>query len=175
MSNAITLMKIFGFIAIVSGLILVLATEPSFKELDAYRTNWDDIQEQLGKNPLGDKPPDPTQLEPGEVGTTIEDRGCWIAEFCPDIPLVSDIGAAILGWVKSFVVFVNTIWDALNWLWNMAMATLNILRMAITFTIPGIPLYPQLLLWAINISMWVAMVYIAFQAITGAVSGGVPF
>ncbi len=180
MSNAVTLMKLFGFIALVSGLIVILATEPNFKELEPYRTNWDHLQEQLAKNPLGDRPPDLTQ--PDIDFTAEETRWCLIAEYCPDIPLWSDLadsvidtGSAIMAWARTFATFVAQIFTLITWLGDMAWTILNILVLAITFTIPGIPFYAQLLLWVVNMSMWVAMVYIAFQAITGAISGGVPF
>ncbi len=180
MSNVVTLMKLFGFIALVSGLIVILASDPVFKELEAYRTNWDHLQDQLATNPLGDRPPSPTQ--PDEDFTAEETRWCLIAEYCPDIPLWSDLadavfdtGAAILAWARTFAIFVAEIFTVIAWLGDMAWTILNILVLAITFTIPGIPFYAQLLLWSINMSMWVAMVYIAFQAITGAISGAVPF
>ncbi len=180
MSNAVTLMKIFGFIALVSGLIVILASDPNFKGLEPYRTNWDHLNEQMESNPLGDRPPNPTQ--PDIDFTPEETRWCLIQEFCPDIPLWSDIinagidtGGAIIAWARTFAAFVTDIFSILSWLADMAWTVLNILVLAITFTIPGIPIFAQLLLWAVNLSMWVAMVYIAFQSITGAISGAVPF
>ncbi len=180
MSNAIILMKIFGFIALVSGLIVMLASDPNFKGLEPYRTNWDHLQDALTTNPLGDRPPDPTQ--PDVDFTPEETRWCLIAEFCPDIPLWSDLadsvidtGSAIMAWARTFATFVTDMFAILAWLADMAWAVLTILVLAITFTIPGIPLQAQLLLWVVNASMWVAMVYIAFQSITGAISGAVPF
>ncbi len=180
MSNAVTLMKIFGFIALVSGLIVILATDENFKELEPYRTNWDRLNEGMNTNPLGDRPPDPTQ--PDVDFTPEETRWCLIAEFCPDIPLWSDLadnvidtGAAIMAWARTFATFVSAMFSIIAWLADMAWAVLSILVLAVTFTIPGIPIFAQLLLWAVNLSMWVAMVYIAFQSITGAISGAVPF
>ncbi len=180
MSNAVTLMKIFGFIALVSGLIVVLASDPNFKGLEPYRTNWDHLNEQMETNPLGDRPPDPTQ--PDVDFTPEETRWCLIAEFCPDIPLWSDLadtvidtGSAIMAWSRTFATFLGTMFSILTWLADIAWTVLAILVLAITFTIPGIPIYAQLLLWSVNLSMWIAIVYIAFQSVTGAVSGAVPF
>ncbi len=195
MSNAVTIMKIFGFIALVSGLIVILAADENFKGLDAYRTQWDHFQEQLAQgNPLGDRqpnlggidtsgcPPNSKCVDFGDDFQAASTRWCLIQEYCPDIPLWSDLvdntisfGASVLALARTAATVAVELFGLINWLGDMAWTVLTILVLAVTFTIPGIPLQAQLLLWVINLSMWGAMIYIAFQTITGAISGAVPF
>lgn len=172
MSQAGLLIKVMLFLGLISFLIVVLAMDENFKEIEAYRTNWEDIQNQLGTNPLTQEPVTPTVINPLTPDTK-RDRNCWIPGVCPVLPTTFilegaiDVGQAIWKGLEVIVAIASEAFSIIGWGASLAWSFAKILGMAITFTVPGIPPIAKIALWGINSSIWITLVYIGFRAIRG--------
>ncbi len=172
MSQVTLLVRVMLFLSLISFLIIVLAMDENFKEIEAYKTNWDKLEEMTTTNPLTEEPVTPTIISP-QVPETERDRNCWISSWCPILPTTFileasiDIGQAIWKGIEIAVSIASEIFALLGWVASLAWMFAKILGIALTFTVPGIPPLAQAALWGVNSSVWITLVYIGFRAIRG--------
>lgn len=174
MSQTTVLMKLVAFVMLVSFILVVIATDESFKEFDVHREGFEDFQEQLGNNPLTEaerlKPAEEIELD---VEGTVKKKWCLIEWWCPDLPTTGIVegaigfGAAILEFGRTVAAMFMLIFDTLFWFFSTVWVLVTLLALIATFTIPGIPFLVQMMLWSVNVSMWAGIFYIGFRAIRG--------
>ncbi len=174
MSQTTVMMKIIAFIMLVSFILIVIAQDEAFKEFDVHRTGFEDFQRQLGENPLTEiqtlKPAEDIELE---EEATVTKKPCWFENYCWDLPTdfiwesIVDTGKAIVGFAIMVGSIFGRVFDTITWFFSTVWILIRLLALIVTFTIPGIPFLVQMMMWTINVSMWVGMFYIGFRAIRG--------
>ncbi len=156
-NNTVVLMRMLTFIFLTAVIFGFVALDTTFKEMEAHRQEFNNLQEALNNNPLDDLSAAGESTYPVEESVQGQSG---IPVIGPIIDFFADVGRAIWGFIQTVVTFISAGVRVVS-------AFIGVLSLFFTFSFPGIPIEVQFILWSVNLVMWMGILYIGFRAIRG--------